>query len=595
MITVSFRRYRKNLHKIALIFPALGFSLSVYAKQVTGHWQIDYKGTLNFVGPSGTGPIWMKQQYDTFTTGDIYDLSSPSPNVHSGIQYGMSGGIEGDVTIRLKWVGSGTPSTYVNYKIHSSTGVVCLPSDSAEAYNGFSTMTQAGGAAAEDWKLIQPGKTLQHETTVHVSGLSSNIPVYVQCIVEAAIDPRYARVKASSIPEEYQVKGPTTSSSYQFYDHLWMLAIAESVSYNWATSIAANPIEVVDGSANETRTVGLPVGVTTTFLASGTTSQPPSTVTLHQKSKSLVTTYIGEVAKDNLPNEKYTFNEDLFHGLVSENLPSGIPPFEGWDVEPLGPYSLDGEEIITTYVGNGNDSITIVPRLTSTDNAHLNYQWNDKLVADSKLTLNFVDEFTNSRLIAARVLHDNTPIQYVFANGTQGMYPNGYVRWDSGASRSVYYDGFGYQYQAAAAVVSIAGTAATILLPESLGTIPELLALAGASMSLGTSVTGTNSLTPDDPYETDTDFVKHVISFTPELIAAINGMTPSNKKTFLADKMIWKAEYLPQYTLYADIWDHYGPQGYIGVTLVDKKYPTPGSTLSIAKRFTYQGSSVPYL
>lgn len=132
-------------------------------------WQLQVKGSIYSGTDTGNTATWIRQNYETATTGDVGTSLTGYMNSHM-----LQASAYGVITVRRKWYGPGTPTTYPNFKIHSSAfGEYYGSEDAVSIDNGFTTASspapQFNQVTADNNKLIQPGKSLDAETYVSVS------------------------------------------------------------------------------------------------------------------------------------------------------------------------------------------------------------------------------------------------------------------------------------------------------------------------------------------------------------------------------------------------------------------------------------------
>lgn len=551
--------------------------------QGSGSWVIEYKGELDLTRPGYSTPLalWKKQDYTSFTIGDVYNSSSYSPSVVGGTATSQPGSqISGNVSVRLRWTGTTTPPYYPNYQIHTSGKVVSW-SFAGYGYDGFNVYT-GQPFNFDTRKLIQPGKVTEHETSLSVllHGVNDYDAGTMTYSLVAAIDSRKAMVKASSIPDEYYIKGSnaTPDPVYSLTDHLWDQNIITSQAYTNQLPQASNPITVVGATTYEIRTVGLPQGLS----HSGQNGEIIDT------SNNLATTFTGDVTQTRTGQQWYSFNESAHSTTVSENLPSFGANGPGWDIEPLGVFGLIGPN---NYIG-GDGSATHSNKFFSSDTISLNYKWDDGLEAKSQMILSFEDAFENPQPLMAHTVHEGTPTIYAFPDGNFGATKE-YETWDSGVAKTVRFSLAGTAYKAASGAVSVVATAASMLSPQG-ALIPSTIALAGGFMSFGNPSDDSHPLTPDSPFQADTAQVKHLINFDSAVQQFLSQQaTEAAKLSYLNYHMKWKAEYLPEQLVEVFLWDHYGPQGFAGQVPLEKATKLVNQCDSAAKRFTYVASASP--
>lgn len=571
---------------IAVCTLVTGPTLVFTQQPPAGGWVIEYKGELDVYVPgySSLFPRWKKQDYSSFTVGDVYDANSPAPVITPNLTNNAGSQITGSVSVRLRWTGSGAPSSYPNYSISTYTQAISSQFN-AFANDGFTTRTGFPVYFGSQ-KLIQPGKVTTSETTLNISihGNGPSDAAVLAYALVANIDTRKARVKASSIPEEYYVKGSdfTPPLTYTLTDHLWDGNNVMVQTYSAKQPQVSNPVTSVGASTVETRVVGLPQGLSH--------SSGPGSAVIVDTSNLLGILFTGDITKTKTGQQWYSFNESMHSTSVSENLPSFGADGPGWDVEPIGPFGLAGPNNDIRSDG----SAVRIERTATSDTATLNYRWDDGLEANSQMILTFIDQFTNPQPIMAKVVHEFTPTKYAFPNGGVLGGTKDVETWDNRAAKPVQFSIGGTVYKAGNTAVTVAATAAALMNPEGL-IIPATISLMGTAMSFGSLVVDdTHTLTPDDPFTSDTPEVKHVLIFDSNVQQLLAGMTSSSQKlTYLNYVMKWKAEYLPEEEISVFSWETYGPAGYLGPTTQQIVRPLSNQCNSLAKRFTYIANDGP--
>ena len=531
-------------------------------------WVLQYKGTITWK-PTQDVPrtLWRRQSYDSVAPDDVYPDSQI--NFQQSLVRGC-GSISGTISVRLKWTGKTDPPSYPNYVVHpyasASTPGIDFPGNNfrGTANNGVVSIT-ASNAEADSLRLVQPGKTRESETTWSLSAsVPDDVHGTIGCAFDAHFDDRYARVKASSIPGEYFVKGADVPAVSTLYDDLWDGLIPKSESYIYKAPKVENPVSSVGANRREVRFVGLPEGY----------KDGP----ILMRSRLLGNMFYGDVSTLRIAPESYTFTDDLSGTTVSESLPSYGP---GWDVESIGMVSAQGGQL---FRSSQTGALSREGQLDYSEQVVLNYKWADGLEAESTLQLIFKEMFTNQRQIQAATIREGGIKAFAFVGGFASLGTVEWQPWEGGRSRRVRWGNEQLAYKAGTTVVAIVATALSLAQPEA----AMIASLTGVGLSIGSPDSGEGDLTPDSLFATDNKLVKHVLSVSDDLKLFIEGKSNEQKMDILAPRMNWKAQYISEYGIDVYLRDQYEVQGYVGPALHKKVRPVPSPIASQAKKFIYE-------
>ena len=491
--------------------------------------------------------------------------SAPAYGYYS---YDPNGTIGGTVQIRLKWNPTNRePPAAVNLAI--SCHAMASSGGTATANNGFESKSGSGDVTNDGKYLVQKAgaREIILSYSPSVSG-ASNLPpgrsrTVLQVGLSAALDPRYARVKASAIPAQYYVKGDDFSAVSTLNDVLWARTIVRSRPYVYQGLLVKDPVEAVGANRREVRTCGLPEGYQDDFRSI---------------SRLLTNTFTGEVATQQISPESYTFTDDLSGTSVSETLPSFG---NGWDVEPIGPISARGGML--TYL---DGRLNHLDKEDYSEQVRLKYTWADGLKAIAEMQLIFRERFSNERLIQPETIHEGGAKTFAFPGSFASLDVVEWQPWEGGMARRVRWGEEQIAYKAGSTVVNVAAAALSLTNPEG----AALAAMIGVGLSIGSPIEGEGDLTPDDPSTADTDLVKHEMNISTQLAQQLEGMSNEDRMRILKSRMQWKAQYIAEYAIDVFLRDEYGVQGYVGPAYRKKVRPVANPIASQAKKFIYEAN-----